>query len=238
MELVKPRFWGDNQDIETPEKHLARQTLADVLEGLLTLLHPFMPHITEEIWHTLTQTGTEDCLALQSYPELDESLINSELETEFQLIIETIRTLRNLRADADIKPKVKVKAILQSQNPQERQILTKGQTYIQDAAKVETLVITDQLPLDAGQTIAGIIGTIQVLVPLAGVVDLESLVARTERKLAKVEKEVEAYTRQLANTNFVEKADTEKVQAVRNNLAEVTKQAEILRDRLNQLNTR
>ncbi|MGL5081072.1 MAG: valine--tRNA ligase [Microcoleaceae cyanobacterium] len=235
LELVKPQFWGENAGVATPRKTVSQQTLAYVLEGLLKLLHPFMPHITEEVWHTLTQTGTESCLALQSYPELDESLINPELETEFKLIIETIRTLRNLRADAEIKPKVKVSAILQSESDPERQILTRGKSYIQDSAKVENLVITDQLPGNEGQTIAGIVGTMQALIPLAGIVDLDALISRTEKKLAKVEKEVESCARQLSNPNFVEKADPEKVQAARDAAAEAEKQAENLRDRLKQL---
>ncbi|MEO1622123.1 MAG: valine--tRNA ligase, partial [Cyanobacteria bacterium J06632_3] len=64
IELVKPRLYGEGDTKQT-----ALQTLAHILEGILRLLHPFMPHITEEVWHTLTRVGEEDCLALQSYPE-------------------------------------------------------------------------------------------------------------------------------------------------------------------------
>ncbi len=231
LELVKPRFWGD----DTASKTIAQQVLAEVLEGILKLLHPFMPHITEEIWHTLTQTGDEDCLAVQTYPQLNESLIDSELETEFELIIATIRTLRNLRADADIKPKVKVQAILQTESETERNILTKGQQYIKDLCKVEQLTITDTLPENPGQTIVGVVGTVQALIQLAGVVDIDALITRTEKKIAKIEKEIQSVSKRLSNKNFVEKADPEVVQAARDSLAEAEKQAEILRDRAQQL---
>ncbi len=248
IELVKPRLQGE----DTESKLVAQQTLAYVLEGIMKLLHPFMPHITEEIWHTLTQTGEETCLAVQSYPELETGslgarsladeisagshrLINDELETEFELIFGTIRTLRNLRADSDIKPKVKITAILQSENAKEREILTKGEDYLKDLVKIETLNITDTLPTDLGQTIAGVIGTIQVLIPLAGVVDLASLQKRTEKKLAKVEKEIESISKRLNNKNFVDKADPAVVQAARDSLAEAEKQGSILRERLQQL---
>jgi valyl-tRNA synthetase len=231
LELVKPRFWGD----DTASKTLAQQVLAEVLEGILKLLHPFMPHITEEIWHTLTQTGDEDCLAVQTYPQLNESLIDSELEEEFELIIGTIRTLRNLRADADIKPKVKVQAILQTESETEQKILTKGQQYVKDLCKVEQLTITDSLPENTGQTIVGVVGTVQALIQLAGVVDIEALITRTEKKIAKIEKEIQSVSKRLSNKNFVEKADPEVVQAARDSLAEAEKQAEILRDRAQQL---
>jgi valyl-tRNA synthetase len=231
LELVKPRFWGD----DVASKTIAQQVLAEVLEGILKLLHPFMPHITEEIWHTLTQTGDEDCLAVQTYPQLNEALIDSELETEFELIIATIRTLRNLRADADIKPKVKVQAILQTESETEQKILTKGQQYVKDLCKVEQLTITDSLPENTGQTIVGVVGTVQALIQLAGVVDIEALITRTEKKIAKIEKEIQSVSKRLSNKNFVEKADPEVVQTARDSLAEAEKQASILRDRAKQL---
>ncbi|MEG4327137.1 valine--tRNA ligase, partial [Microcoleus sp. herbarium5] len=229
IELVKSRL---QQDAEPNSKKVAQQTFAFVLEGILKLLHPFMPHITEEIWHTLTQTGDERCLALQAYPEADSSLIDADLEQQFELLFGTIRTVRNLRADADIKPSVKVTAILQSESEKERQIISDGGVYIQDLAKVENLTVTASLDADLGQTIAGVVGTVQVLIPLAGVVDLAALRAKLEKKLSKVEAEIKHTAARLTNQKFVDKATPDVVQGARDALAEAQKQAEILRDRL------
>ncbi|MEZ2227144.1 MAG: valine--tRNA ligase [Microcoleus sp.] len=240
IELVKSRL---QQDAEPNSKKAAQQTFAFVLEGILKLLHPFMPHITEEIWHTLTQTGDDECLALQSYPEVQASLIDSELEQQFELLFGTIRTIRNLRADTDIKPGVKVTAILQSESAKERQILSDCAIYIQDLARVQNLTIAASLdaepPLNPplgkggqGGAIAGVVGTVQVLIPLAGVVDLVALRAKLEKKLAKIEGEIKHTSARLTNQKFVEKADPQVVQVARDGLAEAEKQAEILRDRL------
>ncbi|MEG4233388.1 valine--tRNA ligase [Microcoleus sp. Pol11C3] len=229
IELVKSRL---QQDAEPNSKKVAQQTFAFVLEGILKLLHPFMPHITEEIWHTLTQTGDNQCLALQAYPEPDISLIDPELEQQFELLFGTIRTIRNLRADSDIKPSVKVTAILQSESEKERQIISDGGVYIQDLAKVENLTVTASLDADLGQTIAGVVGTVQVLIPLAGVVDLAALRAKLEKKLSKVEAEIKHTAARLTNQKFVDKATPDVVQGARDALAEAEKQAEILRDRL------
>ena len=229
IELVKSRL---QKDAEPNSKQVARQTLAFVLEGILKLLHPFMPHITEEIWHTLTQTGDEKCLALQAYPEVEESLIDAELEQQFDLLFGTIRTIRNLRADSDIKPGVKVTAILQSDSEKERQLVSRSDVYIKDLAKVESLTVTASLDADLGQTIAGVVGTLQVLIPLAGVVDLVALRAKLEKKLTKLEGEIKSISARLANPKFVEKATPDVVQGARDALAEAEKQAEILRDRL------
>jgi valyl-tRNA synthetase len=147
IELVKARL----QDPNSPQRLAAQQTLAHVLEGTLKLLHPLMPHITEEIWHTLTQAPAtaDQSLALQPYPEPDAALIDSDLEQQFDLIINTIRTIRNLRAGAEIKPSARITAALQTEDEQEKQTLITGQTYIKDLARVETLTIVgkDETPI-------------------------------------------------------------------------------------------
>jgi valyl-tRNA synthetase len=228
IELVKSRLQGDNPE----SRRVAQQTLAGVLDGILKLFHPFMPHITEEIWHTLSQAQDGETLALQAYPEAEDSHIDTELETEFDLIIAAVRTIRNLRAEVDIKPKTQIEAILQSQNPREREILAAGEAYLQDLAGVETSKVIAQLDREPEKTIAGVVGTVQVLVPLAGVVDIDQVRTKIEKSLAKVDADVKSLQGRLQNQNFVSKAPTEIVQGARDNLAEAEKQAEILRERL------
>lgn len=232
IELVKTRLF---KDAEASSRLIAQQTIAHVLEGILKLLHPFIPHITEEIWHTLTQTGDEATLALEAYPEVDSNLISADLEKQFELLFETIRSIRNLRAEADVKPNVKAAIILQSESPAERDILTAGETYIQDLGKVDSLQVTNSLETEPEKTLASVVGTVQVLLPLTGVVDVAALRGKLEKKLGKVENEIKSTSGRLNNPNFVGKAAPEVVQAARDSLAEAEKQAEILRDRLRQL---
>jgi valyl-tRNA synthetase len=159
IELVKYRLQGD----EASTKLVAQQTLALILEGTLKLLHPFMPHITEEIWHTVVQKEAAGgvSLALEGYPTADPSLINPDLESKFALVIDTIRTVRNLRAEAGIKPGEKIEAILQSESDRERTILESGQVYIQNLARVKTLTIVNPNP--AVKPSAHFVGGVQVL---------------------------------------------------------------------------
>ncbi|MDY6938113.1 MAG: valine--tRNA ligase [Cyanobacteriota bacterium] len=231
IELAKSRLQGEDAE----SKQVAQQTLAFVLEGILKLLHPFLPHITEEIWQTLTQTGEEACLAQQAYPQGEESYIDEDLEVDFQLLIETIRSLRNLRAEVDIKPGAKIKAVLQTQNDRERQILTQGRTYIENLARVEELTIVPALEQELKQTIAGVVGTVQVLVPLAGAIDIDAVCAKIEKRLAKIHAEIKSTSGRLSNPNFTNKAPAQVVEGARNALAEAEKQAQILQDRLDRL---
>ena len=285
-----------------------------------------MPHITEEIWHTLTQQPEDSAcsLSLQKYPEADTALIDTELEEEFELLIGTIRTIRNLRAEADVKPSVKVTVNLQSESVKERQILNTGEDYIKDLAKVENLTIAnkqnsdtvtkkkssgalkliilgfltftlarvayvvattvDKVPFfgtffqlvgfgyslwfirvyllssekrqelrqrffksssdtnlpqveesvteDLGEVATGVFGTVQILLPLEGVIDMEALRGKLEKNLSKIEAEVTSLTGRLSNSKFVDKAPADVVQGARDSLVEAEKQAEILRNRL------
>ncbi|KOR37816.1 valyl-tRNA synthetase [Planktothricoides sp. SR001] len=228
IELVKPRLQGE----DVASKQVAQQIIAQVLEGILKLMHPFMPHITEEIWQTLTQAEGGKSLATQAYPALQNDLINPQLEQEFELVIGTIRTIRNLRAEADIKPGIKANITLQSDSESERNILNRGQNYLQLLGKVEELTITAALAKEPTQSIASVVGTVQVIMPLAGVIDVAAFKAKMEKKLAKLEGEIKSINGRLSNPKFVDKAPADVVQGAKDALAEAEKQAEILRDRL------
>ena len=232
IELVKTRLW---QDEGSTSRLTAQQTLGYVLEGILKLLHPFMPHITEEIWQTLTQAEGKLNLASESYPEVAENLIDADLETSFDLLFNTIGTIRNLRAESVIKPGEKIKVILQTESQKETDILNSTKSYVEDIAKVNELVITSTLEEDPGQVIAGVTGTVQVLIPLTGLVDVAALEAKLQKKLDKVEKDTKSLTGRLNNPGFVNKAPDEVIQGAKNDLAEAQKQAEILKERLERL---
>ncbi len=232
IELVKSRLF---QAQDAGSRLVAQQVLALVLEGTLKLLHPFMPHITEEIWQMLTQADGE-VLAKQNYPITEPTYINPDLERGFNLLINTIRTIRNLRAEAEIKPGIKVPLYLCSENAQEREMLNWGQIYIKDVAKVESLRISESLVEETvGGAIASVVGTVEVIIPLAGLVEQAKLQAKLTKSLSKVEAEIQSLNNRLNNSNFVNKAKEEVVQAAKDALLEAEKQAEILRERLNRL---
>jgi valyl-tRNA synthetase len=233
LQLVPTEETPFLESIQQSQK-VAQQTLAYVLEGILKLLHPFMPHITEEIWHTLTQSSNDQTLGLQHYPQADRTLIDLELELNFELITATISKIRNLRAEADIKPGIKVPVILQSESDRELKILS-GQEYIGELAKVELLTAQTKQDIDSQQVISGVIGTVEVIIPLAGVVDVAALRAKLEKSLSKVEAEAQSLAARLKNPKFVDKAPPEVVKGAQDALAEAEKQAEILRDRLQHL---
>jgi valyl-tRNA synthetase len=227
IELVKSRL---SEDAPATSKRVAQQTLAYVLDGVLKLLHPFVPHITSEIWETLTANVGAD-VSLAAYPLGRSELMDPGLEQEFDLLFGVIKTIRNLRAEADLKPSIKANIVLQSDNPAERSALERVTSYIQDAGKVADLQIVECVVADS-RSIAGVFATVQVILPLTGVVDISAFRSKLEKKLAKLQKEAESAQGRLKNPNFVDRALPEVVQAARDSLTEVEKQIAILGDRI------
>ena len=230
IELVKSRLL---EDADPDSKLVVQQTLAFVLDGILKLLHPFMPHITAEIWQTLTQSEEDNDISIQPYPISDSSLINPELDREFELLIGVTRTIRNLRAEADLKRAIKVSIILQSDSESEREILERGKSYLCDLAQIEQLTIVDKLA-EEPTNIASVFATVQIILPLTGVIDLEAFKAKIQKKIDKIDKEIESIHSRLNNTKFIERATPEVVQQTKASLVEAEKQKEILQERLQQ----
>ena len=230
IELVKSRLL---EDADPHSKLVVQQTLAFVLDGILKLLHPFMPHITAEIWQTLTQSEEDNDISIQPYPISDSSLIDPELDREFELLIGVTRTIRNLRAEADLKRAIKVSIILQSDSESEREILERGKTYLCDLAQIEQLTIVDKLA-EEPTNIASVFATVQIILPLTGVIDLEAFQAKIQKKIDKIDKEIESIHSRLNNTKFIERATPEVVQQTKASLIEAEKQKEILQARLQQ----
>ncbi|MFT0745569.1 valine--tRNA ligase [Synechococcus sp. RC10B2] len=231
IELVKPRLRRE----DPTSKRTAQQVLASVLETILRLLHPWMPHITEEVWQLLTQANQATSISVQPYPTPDPSWVNPQLEREFGLVTQLITSLRNLRAEAGLKPHQTITALLVTEDPEEQQILTAAQAYIRELAKVESLEITGSLARDPKQVAAAVVGTVQVVVPLAGLVDVEALRAKVQKDLAKLQKEAQGIRARLENPNFLSRANPEVVQASREQLAELEAQMQLLQARMEKL---
>ena len=233
IELVKSRLW---QEQDSPSRITAQKTLAHVLEATLKLLHPFMPHITEEIWQTLTRTKDNQFLAVQPYPDINDQLIDNDLERSFELLFGTIRTIRNLRAESAIKPGAKITIILQTESAAEIASLEPVTDYIKNIAKIEKLEIKSTLPNDLGQVIAGVVGTVQIVMPLTGIVDIPALRSKLEKSLSKIDREIQSLSGRLGNPGFVNKAPAEVIKTAQDSLAEAKTQAKIIQERLKSLN--
>ncbi|MBW0175277.1 MAG: valine--tRNA ligase [Vulcanococcus sp.] len=237
VELIKRRLNpGENPSPEAlADQRTARQVLAKVLNALLVMLHPLMPHLSEELWHGLTGEPETTFLALQPWPALDVAALDDSLEASFAELIEAIRVVRNLRAVAGLKPSQSVPVRFESGRSELAAVLTAATADITALTRAERVEVLDPAAAEANpatKALAGVSGELQVLLPIEGLVDLEALRARLEKDIAKAEKEIKGLAGRLANPNFADKAPPEVVAECKANLADAKAQAELARRRL------
>jgi valyl-tRNA synthetase len=245
VELIKRRLQvpaeleGAAQEAALADQRVARQVLAKVLQELLVMLHPLMPHLSEELWHGLTGEPQATFLALQRWPQIDEEALNDGLEDSFAELIEAIRVVRNLRAVAGLKPAQPAQVQFVTGRRELAAVLQDATPDITALTRADSVAVLDPTAAEAARssaggqrTLAGVCGELQVLLPLDGLVDLEALRGRLEKDMAKAEKEIKGLAGRLANPNFADKAPAAVVAECRANLAEAEAQAELARRRL------
>ncbi|MBM5785013.1 MAG: valine--tRNA ligase, partial [Cyanobacteria bacterium K_DeepCast_35m_m1_288] len=237
VELIKRRLNpGESPSAAAlADQRTARQVLAKVLNELFVMLHPLMPHLSEELWHGLTGSSEETFLALQPWPVVDVASLDDELEASFSDLIEAIRVMRNLRAVAGLKPSQSVPVRFVTGRGALAAVLSAATADITALTRAETVEVLDPAAAEAQpatKALAGVSGELQVLLPIEGLVDLEALRGRLEKDIAKADKEIKGLAGRLANPNFADKAPPEVVAECKANLAEAEAQAELARKRL------
>ena len=200
LELVKPVLYSKDQ----PEaRRAAQQTLYEALSTSLKLLHPFMPFLTEEIWHTLVGDGTAVMVA--PFPVAGDVPEDQEAETYMGLIMNVINRIRNIRGEMGIAPAKKLRVMVEAPEASGREALLSGASYIKNLAHLESLVIDEAMEEPKGAA-TGVIGGIRVFVLLEGTIDAVSEKARLEKEMAKLAKDLAVVSRKLANKDFLAKA--------------------------------
>ncbi len=214
------------------DQRVARQVLAKVLAELLVLLHPLMPHLSEELWHGLTGEAEGTFLALQPWPAVNEAALDDALEAQFAELIEAIRVVRNLRAVAGLKPSQSAPVVFLTGRSELAAVLRQATSDITALTRAASVEVRDPGAAASERCLAAVSGELQVLLPIEGLVDLGALRGRLEKDIAKAEKEIKGLAGRLANPNFTGKAPPEVVAECRANLAEAEAQAVLARQRL------
>jgi valyl-tRNA synthetase len=248
VELIKRRLQvpaeleGAEREAALADQRTARAVLARVLNDLLVMLHPLLPHLSEELWHGLTGEPAETFLALQPWPVVDDGALDAELEEAFSELIEAIRVVRNLRAVAGLKPTQPAPVQFITGRGPLSALLRQATADITALTRAASVAVLDPAAAEGSRTsstpqpaLAGVSGELQVVLPLEGLVDLDALRGRLQKDLAKAEKEIAGLSGRLANPNFAGKAPPEVVAECRSNLADAEAQAELARRRLLEL---
>ena len=220
LELTKPVLTGE---ADAAVKHATRYTLVRVLEALLRLLHPFMPFITEAIWREVKQpAGVTEASFLLERPwvEVAEFAEDSAAETEIEWLKGFITGIRRIRAEMDIAPGKPVPILVQNWTEAEQSRYLRHRPVLDFLAKPESVVWL--LPgEEAPESALAVLGDLRLLIPLAGLIDKDAEMARLEKEIAKLDKNLNQSEARLANAGFVERAPPEVVAKEKARVAEM-----------------
>ncbi len=223
IELLKPRL----MESAGPEAaKLACANLAGLFEASLRLLHPVMPFITEEIWHAMYNGAPPlKSIALATYPAADESKINLAAETEMAVLQDLVVSVRNLRAELKVEPKVKVPIELFAQEPAIRAMIEQNRGALERLAGVEAIrFVEESLSNRAG---ARSTARFDVHVIYERKIDVVAECARLKKELEKIEKPLASSQARLADQAFLGKAPAHVVQGLRTQVGEL----EVMREK-------
>ena len=221
IELCKSRLQGEGGDS-------ARQVLLYVMTGMLKLLHPFMPFITEEIWQTLPHEG--DSLMISEWPVYDEALNFPEQEKEMERIMEAIRGIRNRRAEMNVPPSKKADLYIETAFAD---TFAAGVPFLQRLASAAEVQIGESFEVPGAVTIVTAAATVKI--PMDALVDKAAELARLEREWGNVKKQLDGVMARLNNKAFTDKAPEAVVAGAREQAAQLQEKLAGLEQSMDQL---
>ncbi|QCV55831.1 valine--tRNA ligase [Thermoactinomyces vulgaris] len=203
IEFAKLPLYGEDEEA----KRVTRSVLVHVLDQSLKLLHPMMPFITEEIWQHLPVKG--ESIMIAPWPVEDEQFESAQAVRQMRVLIEIIRSVRNIRAEMDVPAKRQIELLIRPDGDME-------ETIRKHESAIKKLCGVDRLTIDSGlkrpqKSMTDVVTGAEIFLPLAGMVDVEQTIARLKAELKKLNAEVERVEKKLANPGFVSKAPAEVV---------------------------
>jgi valyl-tRNA synthetase len=231
LELSKPVLWDDNAT--QAQLRGTRGTLVRVLEAVLRLAHPIMPYITEEIWQKLKGlAGVEgDSIMLQPYPIADDGKIDETAETDLNWVRGIIDGVRNIRGEMNISPGKPIPVLLKQGDAADQQRLNTNSQFLIKLAKLESITWLEE-GFEAPLSATALVGGLEVLVPMAGLIDKDAELGRLNKELGKLQGEIKRLGGKLGNAKFVDKAPAEVIEKERAKLKDAETAASTLQQQV------
>lgn len=228
IEFAKLNLYGDDAEA----KRMTQSVLVYVLDHTMRLIHPFMPFISEEIWQHLPHNG--ETLMLAAWPQFDESFHANDAVKEMTLLMDIIRSIRNIRAEVNVPMSKKVELLIKPSNGQAELIMTTNKHYIERFCNTSSLTIDRSLK-SPEQTMSAVVTGAELYLPLAGLINIEQEIGRLEKELAHLTKEVERVDKKLANEGFVSKAPAKVIEEEKAKRADYAEKRSKVLERITEL---
>lgn len=226
LELSKPVLWDDNASIEA--KRGTRRTLVRALETILRLIHPMMPFISEEIWQRIAPHAGKpvegESIMSQAWPQAEADRIDEQAIRDIEWLKGIIIAIRNVRGELNLSPAKPLEVFLQNGAAGDAERLEANRLFLSKLARLESITFLaagDEAPMSAIQRV----GELEVLVPMAGLIDKEAELKRIDKEHEKQQKVITGLENKLGNEKFVGRAPADVVEKERAKLADA--QAEL-----------
>ncbi|OGI22847.1 MAG: valine--tRNA ligase [Candidatus Melainabacteria bacterium RIFOXYA12_FULL_32_12] len=233
LEIAKIQLQDESQRANT------QRVLRFILERTLRLLHPVMPHITEEIWQLLPGKAYKDdsnTIMLTKYPQPDKELEDTTAENSMNIVIDTIRSLRNIRQTLNIPPSSRLNIQVYSEDSCEKEIFELSKPYVSLIARVDQMEVNLGMPKEIpAQSATAVVSTSRIIVPLAGLIDIDKETQRQKKKIEALEKEKKGLEARINNPRFVESAPETVVKQTNERINEINQQYQAVEELLKSL---
>ena len=228
LELAKPALRGD----EGEERRKSTQAVLLVLfEDVLKLLHPFIPFVTEELWHAFP--FGDSYVMKNSWPKARPETLDEKAAADMKFVQEIIRTIRSLRAEARIAPSQQIPRVEITVHDDAKLALVKeNERQILLLTRVEAIVVSESKP---EKSLASVLDDVQIYLPVGDLLDVEKEIQRLKADLAKLEKDIAKSSGKLANQNFIDRAPAEVIEKEKTELAENSAKKERMLENLKSL---
>jgi valyl-tRNA synthetase len=211
IEMSKPRLREGGAD-----SYVCELILTSALNAFLQLMHPVMPFITEEIWRKLPDEARTDplpeSLMFDHYPRASDEWIDPEVEDRMEVVLDTVRTLRNLRAELGIPPGPKLTAAVVPGCRKAAEVLSDNAHLIESLARLVTLQLRDAAPSGGGKWVGTPFKGAEAFLEIGDALDIPKERERIDRELGKIEADLARSKAKLQNAQFTERAPAEIVQ--------------------------
>jgi len=223
IELTKPRIQAGGETAET-----AQSVLVWVMQGMLKLLHPFMPFITEEIWQAVSNSNTP--IMLENFPTYAPELEFLTEETDFEKIISAIKGIRNRRAEMNVIPSVKAKIFIETD---EKAVFEVGKMFFERLASASSVEISDKIEIEDAVTV--VTDCARIFIPLNDLVDMEKELERLQKEKSDANKDIAFLSGKLNNQGFLAKAPAQLVEVEKAKLAKAEEKLAKIEQSINSL---
>ena len=218
LELAKISLQSEDENLQRGTRH----TLVTVLETILRLAHPIMPFITEEIWQRVAPLAgiTAETIMLQAYPISDDAQIKLDAIEETNWVMNFILGVRRIRGEMNIAPGKPLPILLQHGSANDQQCLANNLAYLKRLGRLEEITWLEASE-SAPESAIALVGELNILIPMAGLIDKEAELARLDKEIQKILNDLPRVEGKLSNPTFIDKAPADVIDKEKAKLADL-----------------